>query len=176
MKERKEAAAGRGATRPIAWAVGLCTAMVLTGTACRITDHSEGEPDAVSTTDLNMPASGYKNVDPARLPVMTFDSTSRSMGRIAEGVQVEKIYGFENTGKTDLVLTDVRASCGCTVAKGWPRMPVPPGGRGEITVAFNSEGRPGMQHKTITVVANTDPPTSVLTLNGEVVAPSTGEQ
>ncbi len=171
MKAGKEAA-GSGTVKTIAWAAGLSMALMLTFTACRITDHSEEDPGAISTTDLNMPASGYKDVDPSRMPMLTFDSTSLSMGRIAEGVQVEKVYGFENTGKTDLVLTDVRASCGCTVAKGWPRMPVPPGGRGQITVAFNSEGRPGMQHKTITVVANTDPPTSVLTLNGEVVAPS----
>ena len=71
------------------------------------------------------------------------------------------------------MITDVRGSCGCTVAKNWPRMPVGPGERNAITVNFNSEGRPGVQHKTITVVANTDPPTSVLTLSGEVIAPPT---
>jgi hypothetical protein len=93
------------------------------------------------------------------------------MGRIAEGVQVEKTYGFVNTGKSDLVITDVRGSCGCTVGKDWPKTPVHPGQHGAITVSFDSEGRPGVQHKTITVVANTQPPTSVLTLTGEVVAP-----
>jgi hypothetical protein len=141
-------------------------------TACRITDHSENEPGTISPNDLNIPASGYKNADKSRMPVITFDSTDLHMGRIAEGVQVEKVYSFVNSGKSDLVIADVRASCGCTVAKGWPRMPVAAGQRGNITVSFNSEGRPGKQHKTITVVANTDPPTTVLTLNGEVVAPS----
>ncbi len=95
------------------------------------------------------------------------------MGRIAEGAQVEKSYRFTNRGKIDLVITDVRASCGCTVAKNWPRMPIAPGASSAITVNFNSEGRPGKQHKTITVVANTNPPTTVLTLSGEVVAPGT---
>jgi hypothetical protein len=142
-------------------------------TSCRITDHSENEPDHITPNDMHIPASGYKAVDKANLPVMTFDSTARHMGRIAEGVVVEKSYGFVNTGRTDLVITDVRASCGCTVAKGWPRMPVEPGQRGVITVQFNSEGRPGVQHKTITVIANTDPPTSVLTLHGEVASPTT---
>ncbi|MBS1546969.1 MAG: DUF1573 domain-containing protein [Bacteroidetes bacterium] len=152
---------------------GLAVLIVATLASCRITDHSENEPDEVTPNDMHIPASGYKAIDKASLPVMTFDSTARNMGRIAEGAQVEKTYGFVNTGKTDLVITDVRASCGCTVAKGWPRMPVQPGQSGIITVQFNSEGRPGKQHKTITVVANTDPPTSVLTLSGEVVSPST---
>ncbi len=155
-------------------ATALIVLAAATWSSCRITDHSENQPDEVNPGDFHISASGYKAIDKASLPVMTFDSTALSMGRIAEGVQVEKTYGFVNTGKTDLVLTDVRASCGCTVAKGWPRMPVQPGQRGIITVQFNSEGRPGMQHKTITVVANTDPPTSVLTLSGEVVSPSTG--
>ncbi len=148
-------------------------ALLVSTVGCRLTDHSEQEPGAVTTGDLQIPASGYKITDPAQLPTIVFDSTSMDMGRIAEGVQVEKVYTFTNTGKTDLVITDVRASCGCTVAKNWPRMPIAPGERNAITVNFNSEGRPGKQHKTITVVANTTPPTTVLTLSGEVVSPET---
>lgn len=162
---------GTQANKVIRWTAGTGLLLLLLS-ACRITDHSENDPGAITPADLNMPTSGYKAVDRSKLPAMAFDSTAISMGRIAEGVQVEKNYGFVNSGKSDLLITDVRASCGCTVAKGWPRMPVAPGQRGTITVNFNSEGRPGMQHKTITVVANTDPPTTVLTLNGEVVAPS----
>ena len=150
----------------------LLTLMACLLLACRLTDHSEGEPGEISPADLHIPASGYRSMDKSSLPVMSFDSTARHMGRIAEGAQVVKTYEFVNTGKSDLVITDVRASCGCTVPKGWPRMPVQPGKGGTITVQFNSEGRPGVQHKTITVVANTDPPTAVLTLSGEVVAPS----
>ena len=158
-------------TRTLQLAGGALMAAALF-TACRITDHSETEPGAITPGDLNVQASGYAKADKSRMPAITFDSTALSMGRIAEGVQVEKVYSFVNSGKSDLVIADVRASCGCTVAKGWPRMPVAAGQRGQITVSFNSEGRPGVQHKTITVVANTDPPTTVLTLSGEVVAPS----
>jgi hypothetical protein len=39
-------------------------------------------------------------------------------------------------------------------------------------VVFDSEGRSGRQDKTVTVVANTTPPSTVLTLSGEVVGPS----
>lgn len=140
-------------------------------TSCRLTDHSENEPGAITPNDLQIPTSGFKETDLSRMPVIEFDSTGMNMGRIPEGMQVQKVYGFVNSGKTDLVITDVRGSCGCTVAKNWPRMPVAPGERSAISVTFSSEGRPGMQHKTITVVANTTPPTTVLTLTGEVVPP-----
>ncbi len=139
---------------------------------CLLTDHTEHEA-GVATTDMQIPASGYQPGGPSRSPAIVFDSVAMHMGHILEGVQVEKSYGFVNNGTVDLVITDVRASCGCTVAKNWPRMPIAPGARGAITVNFNSQGRPGKQHKTITVVANTTPPTTVLTLTGEVVALST---
>src|SRR5690606_8699630 len=126
--------------------------------------------DGVSSKDLQIPASGFEQGQ-GRMPVIAFDSTTMEMGRMAERVQVQKVFNFENKGTIDLVITDVRGSCGCTVAKDWPRMPIGPGETGAITVNFNSEGRPGKQHKTITVVANTTPPTTVLTLSGEVVAP-----
>jgi hypothetical protein len=119
---------------------------------------------------MEIPASGFDKTDPSQLAILTFDTTAMDMGKVAEGVQVERVYGFVNSGKRDLILTDVRGSCGCTVGKEWPRTPVAPGARGTITVAFDSQGRPGMQHKTITVVANTQPQTTVLTLSGEVVA------
>lgn len=140
--------------------------------ACRLTDHTENDTDGISAGDLHIPASGFDQGGTDRLPAISFDSTELDMGKIAEGVRVEKVFNFTNTGKVDLVLTDVRASCGCTVAKNWPRMPVGPGEKGAITVTFDSEGRPGVQQKTITVVANTTPPTTVLRLTGEVVAPA----
>lgn len=149
--------------------VGMLLVAALAIVSCRLTDHSENA-DGGSPKDFQIPASGFEN-NQGRVPVIAFDSTTMEMGRMAEGVQVQKIFSFVNKGPIDLVITDVRGSCGCTVAKDWPRMPIGPGETGAITVNFNSEGRPGKQHKTITVVANTTPPTTVLTLSGEVVAP-----
>lgn len=154
------------------WTLALLAVLAITISSCRLTDHTENEPRTVTTKDLQIPESGYDGQGTARLPEITFDSTALDMGRIVEGVQVEKVFSFVNTGQVDLVITDVRGSCGCTVAKNWPRMPIAPGERKDITVNFDSEGRPGMQHKTISVVANTTPPTTVLRLTGEVVSPN----
>jgi hypothetical protein len=38
----------------------------------------------------------------------------------------------------------------------YPRQPIAPGEEGEITGAFDSQGRVGAQHKTIAVNANTE--------------------
>ena len=152
--------------------LGLALALIAGLTSCRITDHSEDDPNEVTPSVLEIPESGYKEMDPSQLPAFTFDTTAMDMGKIAEGATVEKVYGFVNSGKSSLVITDVRGSCGCTVGKDWPKTPVQPGQRVAITVSFDSEGRPGVQHKTITVVANTQPATTVLTLTGEVIAPA----
>ena len=139
---------------------------------CRITDHSERDGE-VSTEHLNFPVTGEGAVDPEELPRMTFETTHADMGRMVQGARVDHTFTFTNTGGGALVLTDVRGSCGCTVAKNWPRDPVRPGEQGTISVYFDSEGRSGKQDKTVTVVANTTPPTQVLTLSGEVVGPDT---
>ncbi len=154
-----------------AFAHVLMVALMLTG--CQLTDYSERQSDAPNPSDIRVPASGYDAVDPEDMPAITFDSTAYAMGLIPQGTVVEKTFRFTNTGGSDLLITDVRGSCGCTVGKEWPKKPLKPGEVGEILVTFNSEGRNGKQEKTVSVVANTAPPTSILTLTGEVLAPPT---
>ncbi len=141
--------------------------------SCMITDHSEeGDPDEQVTSEfVNHPASGYQEVDADDLPVLTFEELNFDMGKVVQGALVEHRFAFENTGGSALLISDVRASCGCTVSKEWPRHPVKPGEEASILVTFDSEGRVGVQNKTVTVVANTSPPSTVLTLTGEVIGP-----
>lgn len=149
--------------------IALACALAFAFSSCQLTDHSErGE---VTTEDIAFPKSGHDDVDLDEMPVITFATTEQDMGKIIQGAQVEQRFAFTNTGESPLVLADVRSVCGCTVAQDWPKHPVAPGESGEITVTFNSEGRTGMQSKAITVVANTNPPSTVLTIKGEVVGP-----
>lgn len=139
---------------------------------CRLTDHTERDPDEISPDALNFPSSGYQDIDPDQLPKMEFAYTHLDLGRIVQGTKVDSVYILENTGGSPLVITDVRGSCGCTVGKDWPKHPVAPGDKATISVGFDSEGRSGRQDKTVTVVANTSPPSTVLTLTAEVVGPT----
>ncbi len=148
----------------------LVLASVWALAACQLTDHS-GSDGEIGADLLEIPASGYDPKDASVLAAFRFDSTVIDMGRIAQGEQVEKTFRFVNSGSKELLISDVRGTCGCTVGKDWPKQPVKPGQGGTITVRFDSEGRGGHQLKTVTVVANTQPPTTVLTLKGEVMAP-----
>ncbi len=146
----------------------LLLLVLLTG--CRITDHSE-RGDEVTPDVIRFEASGYESVDASELPMIEFEEDHFDMGKVVQGKQVEHRFHFRNTGGNALVISDVRGSCGCTVSKEWPKSPIKPGGKGSILVTFDSEGRSGRQDKTVTVVANTSPPTNVLTISGEVLGP-----
>src|SRR6188768_1285050 len=74
-------------------------------------------------------------------PVITFEKKTHDFGDIFQGDKVEETFKFVNTGTEPLIITNVQVTCGCTTPKGWPRDPIMPGGKGELTVAFNSAGK-----------------------------------
>ena len=105
----------------------------------------------------------------AQTPVMTFDKTTHDFGKINEADgRVTTVFQFKNDGMVPLVLSNVRASCGCTTPK-WTHEPIDPGATGEITVTYNPSGRPGRFQKTITVTSNTAEATTKLYIKGEVI-------
>ena len=105
----------------------------------------------------------------AQQPVITFEKTDHDFGKINEADgKVTTIFTFKNEGMEPLVLSNVRASCGCTTPK-WPRQPIEPGQTGEITVTYNPNGRPGRFTKTVTITSNATEPTKRVTIKGEVI-------
>ena len=105
----------------------------------------------------------------AQDPVITFDKTTHDFGKINEADgRVTTIFTFTNQGMSPLVLSNVRASCGCTTPK-WPHNPIEPGQTGEITVTYNPNGRPGKFQKTITVTSNATEATVRIFIKGEVI-------
>jgi hypothetical protein len=84
------------------------------------------------------------------------DGTSQDLGKVAEGQVVEVSFRFRNAGKTNLIIEDVSAGCGCTVPEK-PGRPYAPGEEGVIKAKFDSRGRKGPNDKYVTVKANTNP-------------------
>jgi hypothetical protein len=82
------------------------------------------------------------------------DSTTRDFGTIPEGQKLEVSYRFLNSGDKPLIIERVQPSCGCTIAE-QPNEPILPGKEGTIKASFNSEGRVGINHKKLYVMANT---------------------
>lgn len=93
--------------------------------------------------------------------------TSYNFGKVTEGELVTFNFRFSNSGKKPLIITNVSASCGCTVAEK-PEKPVMPGESSFIKAVFNSRGKQGHNDKKITVTSNANPPFPMLTLTGEV--------
>jgi len=99
---------------------------------------------------------------------ISFDNTNHDFGEVTEGDIATYEFTFTNTGSEPLVLSNVRASCGCTTPF-WTRDPVLPGKRGSIKASYNSKGRPGVFNKSITVTSNAATGRAVLFLKGSVI-------
>ena len=108
----------------------------------------------------------------AQQPVITFEKTEHDFGMINEADgRVSVVFDFKNEGMSPLVLSNVRASCGCTTPT-WTKEPVEPGKKGSITVTFNPNGRPGKFSKTVTITSNASEPTTRVFIKGEVIPKS----
>lgn len=102
-------------------------------------------------------------------PAFSFNEEFHDFGNIEEGLTVEHIFKFTNSGDAPLIISNAQGSCGCTVPQ-YPRNPIAPGETGEIKVSFNSAGRAGKQDKRVTLSANTVPNTYVLNITSNVIA------
>ncbi len=111
-------------------------------------------------------ASGKKSDN--NLPSIQFNKEIHDFGIIIQGENVQHLFKFKNTGKTNLIIKDATASCGCTVPS-FSREPIGPGEDGEIEVIFNSANRTGRQTKTINVWSNTQPNQTKLRIECEIV-------
>ena len=144
------------------------SAFVIAITACN--NESATNDSEVSTDVINDPATAAEDADDSELPVIEFEEDVMDFGEISQGEKVKRIYRFTNTGKSDLIISDAKGSCGCTVPR-WPKQPIKPGQSGDIEVVFDSNGKQGRQHKTVTLIANTKPNTTVIALKGDVLVP-----
>lgn len=136
--------------------------------SCELTDQRK-ESD-INSDMINIPINADGEVE-GDLPMFEFENPVLEFGKISQGEKVTHSFRFKNSGEGDLIIVKAEGSCGCTVLKGWPKHPISPGEMGKIDVVFESIGRRGTQNKTISIIANTYPSTTILTLKGEVIAP-----
>ncbi len=120
---------------------------------------------------IQNPNTAEGKVDKSGLPKMEFEKTEHDFGKVVDGVKISYTFKFTNSGGSDLVISKVNAPCGCTTSM-YTKEPIPPGGEGRIKLTFDSTNRKGPQHKTATVIANTQPSTQVLKLFAMVVKPN----
>ncbi len=134
------------AMKSFPYSLAACSLAALLTVSCR-QNASEKPTTAVEATTAEA-------VKPPPVTTVQWVDSIRDMGVVKEGEKVEIPFRFKNTGTEQLVISRVDVACGCTVAEK-PEQPVGPGKEGVIKASFDSRGRPGPNHKTVTVHANT---------------------
>ncbi len=92
--------------------------------------------------------------DTANFTTIQWIDSVADFGTVEAGKKVEVKFRFRNSGNKPLLLTEVRAGCGCTTPD-YTKEPVAPGKEGWVTGVFNSEHQMGTVHKYIMVKSNT---------------------
>ncbi|MDR3127581.1 MAG: DUF1573 domain-containing protein [Tannerellaceae bacterium] len=107
--------------------------------------------------------------------VISAENTSHDFGEIYEDDGVATCqFTLSNTGEAPLVLTQVNASCGCTVPE-WSGAPVAPGDTTTIKVSYDPKRRVGPFHKTISVYSNARNASFHLSISGTVLSGGSGD-
>ena len=107
---------------------------------------------------------GYTSSAQAKI---SFKNETVDYGKIVKGSDGVRVFEFTNTGDAELVIANVKSSCGCTVPKK-PEEPIAPGASGSIEVKYDTN-RVGPIRKTVTVYSNADEPIKALKIKGEVL-------
>ena len=99
-----------------------------------------------------------------------FHKTTYDFGKIHEEIKkADAKFVFTNVGDKDLIIKNVRTSCGCT-SSDYSKSPVKPGEKGYIKATYHTTNRPGNFRKSITITYNNpDKPKKVLFIKGFVI-------
>lgn len=123
----------------------------------------------VVSANIEEDFSSLSEAELAKAPVLSVDDPEFKFGKITQGDKVEHTYVLINSGKSDLIIRKVKASCGCTAVQPEKKV-IAPGESVNIKTVFNSAGKLGNQNKTVTIITN-DPKKSklILWVKGEVL-------
>lgn len=135
---------------------------------CR--QNPETDDKSISPKLITNPITADGKKSTGGLPVMEFEQTKHDFGMMVQGEKLSYTYKFKNTGGSDLIISNVSATCGCTVPD-WTKTPVKPGEEGKVEVMFNSAGRSGTNTKTVMVLSNAQPNTTELEFTAEIWVP-----
>ena|ERR1700744_317979 len=101
-------------------------------------------------------------------PEFKFNEEKHDFGKIPQGTPVTTVFEFTNVGQEPLILSDVKPTCGCTIAD-YTKTPVKAGEKGTIKITYNAAAAYPF-NKTIVVTSNAKTPQKYLVIVGEVVA------
>jgi len=86
-------------------------------------------------------------------PRMKLSRTQHDFGTVSEGKVLELNVDFKNVGKDELVVKDVKSSCGCAAAL-LSSKKLKPGETGKIKIELDTSDRVGKFTRTVTLYTN----------------------
>ena len=98
-----------------------------------------------------------------------FEFDSYDFGEVKDGEIVEVDFNFRNSGKSDLIIFDASASCGCTVPEYPQNVNIKPGQSDKLKVRFDTANKPGKQIKSVTLTTNTNSGKKIIRISGFVL-------
>ena len=95
------------------------------------------------------------------------EESVHDFGKIKQGVPATATFTFTNTGTQPIVISEAKASCGCTVPE-FSKEPVAPGAKGIVKATYNAANA-GFFDKDVTIMSNASAIDVKLKIKGEVV-------
>lgn len=162
VPEKNELAPGESTNLPVRFnSTGRMGNQVKT---VKIFSNDPQSPEMTITISGNVVAGEQSGA----VPTIYFPETQHDFGKVSEGQKVNYTFRFVNKGQSELLIKDVKSSCGCTAALVSSNV-IKPGQEGTIKVEFDTKNRSGKNSKTVTVQSN-DPkdPTKILTIYADI--------
>ncbi len=102
-------------------------------------------------------------IEKKNAPVLLIESVVFDFGEITQGKTVETSFLIENKGKSNLIFRKIKPACGCTSLNSEIKE-LKPGEKYTLKFKFSSQGKSGVQDKTIELITN-DPKNPVKKLH-----------
>ena len=99
--------------------------------------------------------------------VFSFETEVLDYGTIAHKSDGTRVFNFTNIGKSPIIITRAKASCGCTVPN-VPKKPIMPGESAKISVKYATT-RVGSFSKSITIYSNAATKSKMIRIKGKVL-------
>ncbi|MEM5566016.1 DUF1573 domain-containing protein [Psychroserpens sp. AS72] len=109
----------------------------------------------------------FENFD-IKVATIKFKTEVVDYGTITQNSDGTRVFTFTNTGDAPLLITNVKASCGCTVPT-YSKAPILPGESGELNIKYDTK-RLGNFTKTVTVTSNAEGGNKILKIKGNIIA------
>lgn len=103
-----------------------------------------------------------------RYALAKFDRFSHDFGEIQRGKEATAVFSLVNQGLAPLVVENITASCGCTIAE-WDKEPLMPQDTMQIKVSYNSNIVGAIKRSVVVKTNDIKRTRTLLTITGNVV-------